>query len=498
MPNRLRPDGLALPIADVVLYTPGMTGTAVVQGAGEPSMRTAAETAPRFLDALAANGFEEQLTVEIRDPIDLYGPDYPAGEAGDIVLEAPAPGTGFGQVLLYSAEDGSLTWHFAEAIPEPRAGVQARGGEPRTFRVPRAVTAVEQTAAGSGRGLIDTIGGKLLKLLVFPLVDPLVGAVTQHYANRWEATHRPYRMRHFGPDDYRDPDGQDFDRADWARFTRGPALLFLHGAMSRAHTGFQGLPASLIQVLHQRYDGRVAAFDHPTVSVTPIDNARALAALVPPDERLTCDIVAHARGGLVGRVLAERADGVGPAGRVTVRTLVMVATPNAGTPLAHPRHLVKLIDRITNIIQFLPDNPGLATIDVVLVVLKHLAVGAFSGLGGLTAMDPDGPFLRDFLNRPAATTASYRAVAADYQPPARSPLSTVARNGVMDLVFGFEPNDLIVPMHGVYRLPGAARLPIAECLLFGPSQAVDHNGYWSVDELEAALRRWLVGAIKDS
>ena len=47
---------------------------------------------------------------------------------------------------------------------------------------------------------------------------------------------------------------------------------------------------------------------------------------------------------------------------VKVRTLVMVATPNAGAALAEPDHLSSLLDRIINLVQFSPET-GVADFD---------------------------------------------------------------------------------------------------------------------------------------
>jgi pimeloyl-ACP methyl ester carboxylesterase len=89
----------------------------------------------------------------------------------------------------------------------------------------------------------------------------------------------------------------------------GPALLFIHGTNSLTHSGFARLDNGFIQRVHERYGGRVFAFDHPTLSVDPAQNCRKLADMLPPDAGLVVDILAHSRGGLVARMLAERANG---------------------------------------------------------------------------------------------------------------------------------------------------------------------------------------------
>ncbi|WUI60523.1 hypothetical protein OG774_22620 [Actinomycetospora sp. NBC_00405] len=55
--------------------------------------------------------------------------------------------------------------------------------------------------------------------------------------------------------------------------------------------------------LERAYDGRIIAFDHPTASVPPEQNAKALLRLIPDDVHLELDIVCHSRGGLVARIL---------------------------------------------------------------------------------------------------------------------------------------------------------------------------------------------------
>jgi hypothetical protein len=190
-------------------------------------------------------------------------------------------------------------------------------------------------------------------------------------------------------------------------------------------------------------------------------------------------------------VLSDHPDEVGLIDRIRVQTLVMVATPNAGTALADTRRLGKLMDPITNIIQFLPDNPVLGTPDAVLTVIKQLAVGAFAGLAGVTAMGPQRPHLRDFLNQPAQTLATYRAVAANFEPTAGSPLLRIARDGVMDIVFGSAQNDLIVPTQGVFTVSGATHFPIEQPFVFDSSTGVDHSSFWPRDEFATTLRRWL-------
>lgn len=497
MSEQLQPDGVAVNVGDVVVITPGLAGTVEVHQPGTPGMRGAEQTSDGLLTALRNTGVREQLTVEISDPREVTA----AGSAGAtrstdrgepaITVEVPGPGTGLGQVMLFTAEDGTVSWHFPDDVPPDPDAVATRGGDRRTYTVARRVAPVEQGATGQ-RGLVGAIGKKLLKVLVFRLTDPVLGRVGDYFAGKWEEVNRRYLLRSFGPGAV-GPDATALEAADWQRLAQGPALLFVHGTFNQSHSGFGGVPEALLGELHTRYGGRVFAFDHFTISADPSDNVRWLAKALPHGAGLTVDVIAHSRGGLVGRVMCERADEVGlSAETLRVRNLVMVATPNAGTALADTKHLLALLDRVTNILEFVPDNPVTDTLDVVLTVLKQLAVGAVRGLDGLTAMDPRGDFLST-LNQSKAVTATYRAVAANYEPRKGSALLSIARDELTDRIFGNAPNDVLVPMEGVFTVPDSPVFPIAEPLLFDPDSEVDHSSYWRQPRLAEALAGWLPG-----
>ncbi len=171
----------------------------------------------------------------------------------------------------------------------------------------------------------------------------------------------------------------------------------------------------------------------------------------------------------------------------------MVATPNAGTVLADRDRIAHLLNRITNLMQLIPDNPVTDTIDIVLVVLQQFAVGAFGGLDGIMSMKASGEYLRDFLNRAGKPlpTARYFAVAAEFEPPKGSSLLRVARDGVTDIVFDRTKNDLVVPTEGVYTVSGASGFPIAEPLVFESHLGIDHSSYWDCPDFTSRLAQWL-------
>jgi pimeloyl-ACP methyl ester carboxylesterase len=499
MPERLQSDGVAVNVGDVVVISPGLTGVVEVHRPGAPGMRAAEQTSPALLDALRNTGVREQLTVEIREPQEVVaagaGGTTRSTDRGEpaITVEVPGPGTGLGQVLLYTAEDGAVSWHFPDDVPADPDAVATRGGDRRTYTVPRRVGRAEGGATEQ-RGLIGAVGKKLLKVLIFRLADPVLGKVGDYFAGRWEEAHRRHLLRDFAPDSFTARDAVALEAADWQRLAQGPSLLFVHGTFSECHTGFNRIPRDLMTELHTRYGGRVFAFDHFTVSESPTDNAKWLAKTVPPGAGIEVDIVAQSRGGLVSRVISERGPEIGLTPEtLRVRNVVMIATPNAGTVLADAKHLKDLLDRVTNILEFVPDNPVTDTLDIALTVLKQLAVGTVLGMDGLMSMSPTGDYLTKFLNQSATVTATYRAVAANYEPPGGSALLRFARDEATDRIFGNADNDLIVPTQGAYTAKGASAFPIADPLIFDASTGVDHSSYCDRPEFVEALRNWLPG-----
>ena len=483
MAEQLRPEGIPVAVGDVVITTPGLTGQVEVHAPGSVGMRAEEEASEEFREALELAGMQEQLSVVVSQHQELTAGEGTRGRGGpdDIEVNVPAPGDGNGQVLLYAAEDGSLSWHLAVDVPPTAA--PDRGGERRTYRVPRAVVPVEERDPATHRGVLGAIGRKILKVLVFPLVDPVLGKVGDHFARRWEDKNRLNRVRWMTADGYTSPEADPFTAADWATLREGRALVLVHGTFSTAHGGFGHLPRATMEALHERYGGRVVALDHHSVSVTPRENADLLAGLVPGGAALEVDVVTHSRGGLVGRELAS-------AGAIDVRGLVMVAAPNAGTVLADSEYLSDFLDRITDLAQFVPDFGVTDTLGLVFAVVKQVAVGAVGGLDGLTAMDPDGDYLRE-LNGRTASPAAVRAIAADYEPPEGAPLARVARDGATDLVFAAADNDLVVPTQGCWDVSGADGFPITERLVFESAKSVDHNSFFGQPEVSDRLLTWL-------
>ena len=206
-------------------------------------MRSAELSTDELQDALTSEHVQAQETIEILEPVEI---DVGAVPTRATVYEEPAievevadPGEAFGQVVLYVDESGVASWNFAR--DQDLELDITRGGATRTYVMSRAVR--ETPGEAETRGLVGAVGKKLLKVLVFPLVDPLIGEVGDYFAGKWEAKKRPYRVRSFAPDDFASAEAPELDGAAWSDLARGRALLLVHGTFSRAHTAFGALPA---------------------------------------------------------------------------------------------------------------------------------------------------------------------------------------------------------------------------------------------------------------
>ncbi len=340
--------------------------------------------------------------------------------------------------------------------------------------------------------MVGALGKKVLKVVVFPMIDPVLGAVGDHFASRWEDKNRPYAVRQFTPDNYGAANAAVVGPEQWQGLGAGRALLMVHGTFSRAAGAFCALPRDFVQTLSTRYGGRVFALDHPTLSQDPKQNIEWFLNQVPDGTALDLDIVCHSRGGLVSRMLSERLDRFALGNRrVNVGKVVFVAAPNAGTVLADPKHVGDFIDSYTNILNFFPDTMVLDTLQAILAVVKQIAVGALAGLDGLQSMVPDGDFLTN-LNQERTSTARYYALASNFEPSDKG-LFDYAKDVLLDKLFA-KQNDLVVPTDGVWDKNGGSLFPIAERFVFEADDAVQHNGYFGNAVAREKILGWLASS----
>jgi tetratricopeptide (TPR) repeat protein len=274
------------------------------------------------------------------------------------------------------------------------------------------------------------------------------------------------------------------------------SLLFIHGTFSNAASAFRGLAASdFFDRIKGTYGDRIFAFDHFSLSRTPEENARMLLDALP-EQATTFDVVTHSRGGLVVRNLVERTKQFGDlGGRFKPGRVVLVASPNEGTPLATPKRFDDTIGWIANLLEIFPDNPFTSGAAFVANGLVWLANHASGDIPGLRSMDADGDLIAAIQGPPGPPADAYSALVANYQPTG-AVLQRLLDVGA-DQFFG-TANDLVVPSEGGWRIDrlGGGFIPAARIACFGPGgnlplDSVTHVNFFS----HAATADFLINAL---
>lgn len=485
------------------IRSPGIKGTADLKTPNNAATRArsrAAEDGTAELDAaLAASNVTEVRRIELQlqplAPADATRSLRSVDGQETIELEVPDAGPDTGQIVLSSDESGVLTWHFPvdDQLDVQRPSTRGTGGVKR-FRIPATPVRPAADASPGKRGIIGAIGRKILKVLVYPVTDPIIGALSDAFAERWETKNRPYGLRSFTPENRKTAGVGALTDADWDLLTSGPALLFIHGTFSTAHGGFAQMPDDTFKSLYDHYGKRVLAFNHFTLSHDPRQNIEWLMQNLPAGRKLEVDVICHSRGGLVSRTLAENTAAFGlDTSRIKVRRIAFVTVPNQGTALAQPDHMVKMIDRLTTALNLFPSGPVTETLEALITAVKVIGHGALKGLDGLASMRPDGAFLSK-LNAGTPSGAGYYAVAVDYEPKdegLRALVTGKLADAVLDRVFGDNANDLVVPEAGVYSKNGCGAFPITQLLQVPSSTGIIHTTVFSHPPVGKKLIEWL-------
>ena len=232
--------------------------------------------------------------------------------------------------------------------------------------------------------------------------------------------------------------------------------LFVHGIVGDTRE----MAASIRRAgLGDRYD-LILTFDYENLQDPIAETARSLktrleAVGLGPEHGKSLDVVAHSMGGLVSRWFIEREGG----GRV-VRRLVMLGTPNGGSPWPN------VVDWATTVLAVgLNELSKVAWPAAVLAGLTHAASQAQVTLG---EMMPGSDLLKDLSGSPspgipyflvAGNTSLIPATTADEER--RSKLQRLltrlwsdrAKYDLANLVFGGSDNDIAVSLTSMRHMP---------------------------------------------
>jgi len=303
---------------------------------------------------------------------------------------------------------------------------------------------------------------RVLRVLMWP-VQPVLASGALAVAGRWERLRRPNQLAQYsGNSQWLSP--------DWRALRDGPVLLLLHDTFATTQAAFAdwiGDP-SFVPV-HQAYGGRCLAFTHPTLAAGIDDNLNwlvtHLAQLPGP-----IDIVAHGRGGLLARSLA--ADG-----RLPLRRVCLVGTPNKGTALAQHSSLIRFLDGHVGMLARVSANVAQATLEGALCMLRFVALEVASALPGIEALQPQSATRRE-SGALVTGAQEWFTVSADFNRTDGHP------NDAYD-DFASASNDLVVPSAGCHDVDA----DISDSLkLVGPE--VHHHSYFANQQVRERLARW--------
>ncbi len=217
---------------------------------------------------------------------------------GDVLIEdVPADA-----VLELEFEDGATLW---TSVAEFRAGFSPAPKTAQRGKARDELVVPERMAMG---GRTRGLGKWLLKALRVLDIDP-AEKIAETVIERIEAKLVE------GPGVYRLPirgttaADENFlgERVKASALpTDRPILLFIHGTASSTEGSFSKLRESnpdFARELDEAYAGHVYAFEHRTLSLSPLENVVELLRSLPKDVRL--HLVSHSRGGLVGEILCR-------------------------------------------------------------------------------------------------------------------------------------------------------------------------------------------------
>jgi len=306
---------------------------------------------------------------------------------------------------LYSAED------FEKLL-------KAQPGTTRSAEDGSLVIPAFFTSTGGTRGLEDVIKTSGIKIITGMVAKKTAELLVEKMESKLELGLHGLN------------DQCKFTNFDKAKVLKDkPYLLFIHGTNSNTDGAFSGLKQNNAYTdLFKFYEGRVLAFEHKTLSESPLKNVTDLLNALP--DGIILEIISHSRGGLIADLLARcsksavpfnkeelkiitdnpdfkpleaEADAANKAAtgkNITVPKIVRVAAPSAGTVLIDTR-LDNLVNVFCNLIKLIPGAAACMPLGLFLdfakaVVHERTDVNVFPGVA---AQIPGSPLIR-LLNNP--------------------------------------------------------------------------------------------------
>jgi pimeloyl-ACP methyl ester carboxylesterase len=335
-------------------------------------------------------------------------------------------------------------------------------------RLPKPLSEGERSLGGSIRIFFQKVISKRLKL---DFDYPLLSAVTIH------------------PDEAIKPIYEVIEASVKEKVAQANRIvLFIHGVIGDTESMVPSVHRAKVEVngqAHPLFDPKVydlvLAFDYENLNTSIEDNARLLkqrleAVGLGKGHGKTLHIIAHSMGGLVSRWFIEQ-----EGGKDTVNHLIMLGTPNNGSPLPN------IVDFVLPLLTI--GLNGLATVAwpvSAIGALMHLAGAATVGAErqmttALKEMQPESTLVQTLFSSEspgipytviAGNTSLIPVKNAESQRKIEALLQRIARS-VVDLPFMGAANDIAVKVNSITHLPVRSPAPNVTQV------ACDHLTYFS-------------------
>lgn len=402
--------------------------------------------------------------------------------------------------LLEFVFDDDTTWMcdaatLHELFPESVSSTRAAGN---SFELPAGIS-----NPNGERGLFGSMALKLLNVFKKQAIPGGIGKIADRLEDKLMT------------------DGEGLFRLDKQyklsvfdkKTSGGPFLLFIHGTNSNTKGAFGDLANSDVwDYIHGSYKENVLAFQHRTLTKSPLQNVVELVDKLPDSADI--HIISHSRGGLVGDILSRYSLNSDDSvigfldeniellkkernrqsdidcikiltkafvnKRIRIKKFIRVACPAAGTKLASKR-----LDTILNTFF----NLFGGSINPVADIIKELIAETLRTkddtqvLPGIEAQSPDSPFIKILNDRSNDIAIDGRSLAVI----SGNGKFSVSGRGLMVILgklFYSQRNDLVVNTDSMYL--GANRKGNIQ-YFFDQGTDVDHVKYFFNNKTRQAI-----------
>jgi len=279
-------------------------------------------------------------------------------------------------------------------------------------------------------------------------------------------------------------------------------LLWIHGTFSSTQGSFSSLALkspthqNFLRDMYDYYDD-VVAFDHKTLGVSTIENAKNLReklSQINTKHIYIIDIISYSRGGLVARQFVENE--LQYLANFELGKSIFVGSTLAGTELANSKNWDRLLSLYSNTIAGATRAFGAVigashVTEPAAVVVKTL--GRFAqivvetgvddqALPGLYSMSPNGTIVKEILRSQSIIPGNYFAVISNFEPKSKlgagikATTQFMIADRVADRLFD-QDNDLVVNTESMRTLTND--LDIRQLLNLSADKAIYHTIYFA-------------------